>query len=285
MISCRTLYKANGFGDDDFKAPVIGIANSFSDIVPGHKNLREVAQQVKNGVYRAGGTPVELAASACATACVPPTAGARYSLPSRELIATALRSWQGGASNGRTWCWWLLRQDSPRHAHGGARLDIPCIFVAGGCMLGGPAFGHKTKADSTCVIGGLWNVPERGRLHGRAQDLAITSGPTVGSCQHMASANTHVLHRGGAWASPSRLRGHFPVFNERVAGGLRHGETIVRMVFEGLTSKDIITERSIENANHDASCHRRLDQRHSARRGDCPRIGIDAAKIMARFEQ
>lgn len=59
LISCRALYKANGFSDDDFSRPVIGICNSFTDIVPGHKNLKEVTEQVKFGVYRAGGTPVE----------------------------------------------------------------------------------------------------------------------------------------------------------------------------------------------------------------------------------
>lgn len=59
MISCRALYKASGFSDDDFSRPVIGICDSFTDIVPGHKNLRELSEQVKYGVYRAGGTPVE----------------------------------------------------------------------------------------------------------------------------------------------------------------------------------------------------------------------------------
>ena len=59
LISCRTLYKANGFSNDDMSRPIIGVCNSFTDIVPGHRHLKELAEQVKYGVYRAGGTPVE----------------------------------------------------------------------------------------------------------------------------------------------------------------------------------------------------------------------------------
>lgn len=54
LISCRTLYKANGFSNDDMSRPIIGVCNSFTDIVPGHRHLKELAEQVKYGVYRAG---------------------------------------------------------------------------------------------------------------------------------------------------------------------------------------------------------------------------------------
>lgn len=90
MISCRTLYKANGFSDDDFSRPVIGICDSFTDIVPGHKNLRELSEQVKYGVYRAGGTPVEFGCIAVCDGVCTTHSGSRYSLPSREIVADGI---------------------------------------------------------------------------------------------------------------------------------------------------------------------------------------------------
>ena len=90
MISCRTLIEANGYSQDDVSRPLIGIADSFTDLVPGHRNLRELTQQVKYGIYRAGGTPVEFGTiGVCDGVCCTHD-GARYSLPSRDLVADSV---------------------------------------------------------------------------------------------------------------------------------------------------------------------------------------------------
>ena len=84
-LSCRTLYKANGYSDDDFSRPVIGICDSFSGIVPGHKS-----EEVKYGVYRAGGTPAEFGCIAVCDGVCTTHDGSRYSLPSREIVADGI---------------------------------------------------------------------------------------------------------------------------------------------------------------------------------------------------
>lgn len=89
-LSCRTLYKANGYSDDDFSRPVIGICDSFSGIVPGHKNLRVLSEEVKYGVYRAGGTPAEFGCIAVCDGVCTTHDGSRYSLPSREIVADGI---------------------------------------------------------------------------------------------------------------------------------------------------------------------------------------------------
>ena len=91
LISCRTLYKANGFSNDDLSRPIIGVCNSFTDIVPGHRHLKELAEQVKYGVYRAGGTPVEFGCIAvCDGVCT-------------THRQTALRLWHG-RTGWTAWC-------------------------------------------------------------------------------------------------------------------------------------------------------------------------------------
>ena len=77
----RATLKSMGFTTEDLKRPVIGIANAWSECVPGHYNLRQVAQRVKDGIYRAGGTPLSLASSAAATAWARAMTGCTTSFP------------------------------------------------------------------------------------------------------------------------------------------------------------------------------------------------------------
>lgn len=88
----RATYKSMGFSTDDLKRPVIGIANAWSECVPGHFNLRQVAQRVKDGIYRAGGTPVEFGVIGGCDGFAQGHDGMHYILPSRELIANSVES-------------------------------------------------------------------------------------------------------------------------------------------------------------------------------------------------
>ena len=90
QISQTQIYKAIGFDDDDLSRPIIGIANAFSEIVPGHAHLRQVADFVKKGVYRAGGTAVEFGVIGCCDGVANGHSGMHYVLPSREVIADSI---------------------------------------------------------------------------------------------------------------------------------------------------------------------------------------------------
>ena len=81
LLSNKTCYKACGYTDDDLDRPIIGIANSYNEMVSGHMNLRALAEQVKYGVYRAGGTPVEFGVIACCDGITDNHKGAYYVLP------------------------------------------------------------------------------------------------------------------------------------------------------------------------------------------------------------
>ena len=89
-IGNQVLWKAAGYSDDDMSRPIIGIANSFSDMVAGHTNLRRIADMVKYGIYRAGGTPAEFGTIACCDGLADAHAGGNYVLPSRDIIADSV---------------------------------------------------------------------------------------------------------------------------------------------------------------------------------------------------
>lgn len=248
MISCRALYKASGFSDDDFSRPVIGICDSFTDIVPGHKNLRELSQQVKYGVYRAGGTPVEFGCiSVCDGVCTTHE-GSLYSLPSREIVADGIEIMARAHKLDGLVLVGSCDKTVPGMLMAAARLDIPCIFLAGGCMLGGPAFGKKRRSDSTSSEE-AHGMLQAGKIsHQEMLDLMETSCPTIGSCQHMATANSMCcmaealgLSLPGSAAIPA-------VYNERTRAALRTGEVAVELVRQGLTARDIMTEEAVKNA-------------------------------------
>ena len=88
----RATYKSMGFTSDDLTRPIIGIANSWSESDPGHFNLRQVAQRVRDGVYRAGGTPVEFGVIGGCDGMANGHVGMHYILPHRELIANSIET-------------------------------------------------------------------------------------------------------------------------------------------------------------------------------------------------
>ncbi len=248
MITCKTLYKATGLSDEDFERPIIGIANSFNDIVPGHKNLKELTEQVKYGIYRAGGTPVEFGCIAVCDGVCTTHSGSRYSLPSREVVADSIEIMVRAHRMDGLVLIGSCDKTVPGMLMAAARLDIPCIFLAGGCMLGGPSFGAKRKSDSTSIAEAYGMYQAGICTHEELMNLLTVSCPTIGSCQHMATANTMCcmaealgLSLAGSAAIPA-------VFNERTRVALKTGEIAVEMVKMGITSRDIITKNAIENA-------------------------------------
>ena len=136
----RATLKSMGFTTEDLKRPVIGIANAWSECVPGHYNLRQVAQRVKDGIYRAGGTPIEFGVIGGCDGMGQGHDGMHYILPSRELIANSIESMaQINLFDGLV----LLGSCDkivPGMLMAAARLDIPCIFLPGGPMEGGVEF-------------------------------------------------------------------------------------------------------------------------------------------------
>ena len=137
FISNKGIYKGVGVSDDDLSRPIIGIANSFNEMVPGHINLRQIAQYVKYGVYRGGGTPLEFGTIACCDGIATGHCGGNYVLPSRDNIADSIEIQAKAHKLDGLVLLASCDKIVPGMLMAAARLDIPCIFINGGCMLNG----------------------------------------------------------------------------------------------------------------------------------------------------
>ena len=133
----RALLKSLGLDDEDFEKPFIGVVNAFNEIVPGHIHLRELAQEVKNGIYAAGAIPFEFPVITVCDGLAMNHEGMRYSLPSRELIVDSIEVMvKAHAFDGLVM---IPNCDKsvPAMLMAAARLNIPSIIVSGGPMLKG----------------------------------------------------------------------------------------------------------------------------------------------------
>jgi len=143
----RSLLFALGLGREDFSKPFIGIANSFTEIVPGHKHLGQLARAVKDGIRSAGGVPFEFNTIAICDGLAMNHEGMKYSLPSRELIADSIEVMaKAHAFDGLVF---MPNCDKvvPGMLMACVRINLPSIFLSGGPMLAG-----KSGQDSVIQL-------------------------------------------------------------------------------------------------------------------------------------
>lgn len=248
LLSNKTCYKACGYTDDDLDRPIIGIANSYNEMVSGHMNLRALAEQVKYGVYRAGGTPVEFGVIACCDGITDNHKGAYYVLPSRENIADAVEIQARAHKLDGLVLLASCDKIIPGMLMAAARLDIPCVFLPGGCTLSAPPFGKKIRSDTTSISEGLGKYSNGEISYEELQALTQYCAPTCGSCQFMGTANTMSV-LGEALGLGLSGSGLIPaVYNERKRCAFKSGEMAVELVKNDVTSRKILTWNAIENA-------------------------------------
>jgi dihydroxy-acid dehydratase len=248
LLSNKTCYKACGYTDDDLDRPIIGIANSYNEMVSGHMNLRALAEQVKYGVYRAGGTPVEFGVIACCDGITDNHKGAYYVLPSRENIADAVEIQARAHKLDGLVLLASCDKIIPGMLMAAARLDIPCVFLPGGCTLSAPPFGKKIRSDTTSISEGLGKYSNGEISYEELQALTQYCAPTCGSCQFMGTANTMSV-LGEALGLGLSGSGLIPaVYNERKRCAFKSGEMAVELVKSDITSRKILTWDAIENA-------------------------------------
>jgi dihydroxy-acid dehydratase len=242
----RNVIKAMGYTDDDLTTnrPVIGIANSWNTLIPGHFNLREISEQVKKGIHRAGGTVFEFGVIGLCDAIA--KENFNYVLPSREVICDSIEIMAG--ANPLDGIVMLASCDKivPGMLMAAARLDIPAIMVNGGPMLGGMEFaGRKLNATSISEALGMYQT---GKIsleeYRKVEDMSC---PTCGSCSFMGTANT-MCCLAEAMGMTLTDSGTIPaVYSDRLRLAERTGEAICNLVEQGITTRNIINRKSLEN--------------------------------------
>ena len=242
----RSLLRAVGLTEKELGQPLIGIVNSFSEVVPGHVHLRTVAEAVKNGVREAGGTPLEMNTIAVCDGIAMNHLGMRFSLPSRELIADSAEILaQAHAFDALVFipnCDKII----PGMLMAAARLNVPAIFVSGGPMLAGRL--GQEAVDLNSVFMAVGKVAQGEMSQAELRELEMVACPGCGSCAGMFTANTMncLTEALGMYLVGS---GTIPaVASGRVALARETGRAIMGLLQNGICPRDIITRESLHNA-------------------------------------
>ncbi len=242
----RSLLRALGFSDDEMRAPLIGIANSFNEIIPGHIHLKDIVSAVKAGIRQAGGVPVEFGVIGVCDGLAMNHEGMKYSLPSRDIIADSVEIMAKAHAFDGLVLVASCDKIVPGMLMSAFRLNIPAILIAGGPMLTGEFRGKKVNLISTFEA--IGKVKKGEMTEEELAELEACACPTCGSCAGMFTANSmNCLTEALGLALPGN--GTIPaVYSDRIRLAKETGKTIVNLVKKNLTPRKIVTEKSFRNA-------------------------------------
>ena len=185
MAGARSLWRANGMKEEDFTKPVIAIANSFTQFVPGHIHLHEVGQKVKKVIDRCSGFGVEFNTIAIDDGIAMGHGGMLYSLPSRDLIADSVEYMINAHAADAMICISNCDKITPGMMMAAMRLNIPAIFVSGGPMEAGHYKNTKVDLIDAMLAGGDDSVSDT-----EIAEIERIACPTCGSCSGLFTANS-----------------------------------------------------------------------------------------------
>ena len=254
MAGARGLWRATGVKDSDFGKPIIAIANSFTQFVPGHVHLKDLGQLVAREIEAAGGIAKEFNTIAVDDGIAMGHDGMLYSLPSRELIADAVEYMVNAHCADAMVCISNCDKITPGMLMAAMRLNIPVVFVSGGPMEAGKVElkGHQQKID---LIDAMIYAADEKYSDAEVQVIERSACPTCGSCSGMFTANSmNCLVEALGLALPGNgtvLATH----SDRKALFEEAGRLIVELTkrhYEGddasVLPRNIATFRSFENA-------------------------------------
>ncbi|WP_369018054.1 dihydroxy-acid dehydratase [Thermatribacter velox] len=243
----RSLFFATGICRESLERPLIGIASAFSDLVPGHIEMRNLERFIERGIEAAGGTPFVFGVPAICDGIAMGHEGMRFSLPSRDVIADGIEAVvQGHALDGIVF---LTNCDkiTPGMLMAAARLNIPAIFVTAGPMLAG----HYQKRRLSFVRD---TFEAAGRYHKgeitleELHELEMEACPGAGSCQGLYTANTMACLTETMGMSLPFCGTAPAVLAEKKRIAYQSGKRIVELVRENITPRKIMTTSALRNA-------------------------------------
>src|SRR4051812_2381482 len=191
MAGARALWRATGMTDDDFGKPIVAIANSFTQFVPGHVHLRNMGALVADSVAAAGGVGREFNTIAVDDGIAMGHSGMLYSLPSREVIADAVEYMVNAHQADAIVCVSNCDKITPGMLNAALRLNIPVVFVSGGPMEAGKAVVVDGVAIPSSDLITTISASANSNVDQDGLDAVERSAcPTCGSCSGMFTANS-----------------------------------------------------------------------------------------------
>jgi dihydroxy-acid dehydratase len=240
------MFKAVGFTDEDLARPIIGIANTWIETMPCNIGLRMLAEHVKAGIRKAGGTPMEFNTISISDGIAMGTEGMKASLISREVIADSIelcgRGYMFDGIVGLVGC----DKTAPGAAMALARLDVPGLLLYGGTIAPGK---HNGKDVDIVSVYEAIGAAGAGKITDQElKEIEDVACPGPGSCGGQYTANTMSLAMEFLGLAAMGSNG-VPAMDPRKPEVAREaGEQIVRMVKQGIRPSDILTKASFENA-------------------------------------
>jgi dihydroxy-acid dehydratase len=242
----RAMLKAVGFTDDDLARPLIGVANTWIEVMPCNYHLRRLSEKVKAGIRAAGGTPIEYNTIAVSDGIAMGTEGMKASLISREVIADSVELVARGhlfdGVVGLSGC----DKTIPGMVMALARLDLPSLMLYGGSIMPGQFQGHDVTIQDVFEGVGAYAAGKMTPMELR--DLENHACPGPGACGGQFTANTMAIAFEFLGISPMGFNG-VPAMDPRKDDvAFRCGQLIMDLLRKDLRPKQIITRASLENA-------------------------------------
>lgn len=242
----RSLFKALGLTDEEIRRPIVGIANSANEIIPGHIHLDKIVEAVKAGVRMAGGTPVEFSTIGVCDGIAMNHEGMKYSLASRELIADSIETMALAHPFDALVLVPNCDKIVPGMLMAALRLNIPALVISGGPMLAGKFAGQAV--DLISVFEGVGRVARGEWTMKQLKELEDCACPGCGSCAGMFTANSmNCLSEALGLALPGN--GTIPaVAAARLRLAKLTGLKIMELLKKDLRPRDIATLNAFKNA-------------------------------------
>lgn len=236
-----------GMTDRDIDSPLVGIANAYSDLVPGHKHLRTLCDSVKYGILQSGGYPLEFGVVGACDGIANGHSGMKYMLPSREIIADSIECMVEGNRLDALVLIGGCDKTVPGMLMAAARLHIPVAMVTAGPMSSGVCFDGR-KSDNSSVAEAYAMLESKKIDYATYMQLENQSCPTVGTCSFLGTANSMACFTEALGMSLPGSALVPAVHAERYRIAHDTGAAVMNLVGKGIVAKDIITRKSLENA-------------------------------------
>ncbi|WAI11772.1 MAG: dihydroxy-acid dehydratase [Buchnera aphidicola (Macrosiphum albifrons)] len=189
MSGARSLWRATGMTDEDFKKPIIAVVNSYSQFVPGHIHLNEVGKIISKEIQNSGGVAKEFNTIAIDDGIAMGHSGMLYSLPSRELIADSIEYVINAHCADAMICISNCDKITPGMLMASLRLNIPSVFISGGPMEAGK-IQKNNKTIKIDLVDAIMHGGETNKSDDFLKNIELSACPTCGSCSGMFTANS-----------------------------------------------------------------------------------------------
>ncbi len=242
----RAMLKAVGFTDDDLSRPLVGVANTWIEVMPCNYHLRRLSEKVKAGIRAAGGTPIEYNTIAVSDGIAMGTEGMKASLISREVIADSIELVARGHLFDAVVALSGCDKTIPGTVMALARLDLPSLMLYGGSIMPGRFQGHDVTIQDVFEAVGAHAAGKM--TDAELRDLEDHACPGAGACGGQFTANTMAIAFEFLGISPMGYNGVPAMDPRKDEVAFKCGQMLMELLRRGLRPRQIITRASLENA-------------------------------------